>query len=96
MNLPLYSSTAEREIPNLVGLQHADLYALPTQLVCPLRAGVAVTPLREKIRWKGRDYVAICDLVRPIRTTALKQVGELDGESSGRVIRTFLRMLPEG
>ncbi|MGF1657168.1 MAG: hypothetical protein ACFCU3_09340 [Verrucomicrobiales bacterium] len=76
-------------------MQHGALQALPTQLVCPLRRDVALTPLREKIRWHGGEYVAVCDLIRPIRTTALKQVGELDEVSSGNVIRTFLRMLPE-
>jgi mRNA-degrading endonuclease toxin of MazEF toxin-antitoxin module len=93
MNLPLYSSTADLARPNLVGLQHAALAALPTQLVCPLRENLSLTPLRVKLRWNGTDYVAACDLLRPINTTALKRVGELDSATSAEILRTFQLLL---
>ena len=93
MNLPLYSSTADISQPNLVGLQHPALAALPTQLVCPLRKNLSLTPLRVKIRWSGDDYVVACDLLRPINTAALKRVGELDGAASAEILRTFQLLL---
>ena len=93
MNLPLYSSTADISRPNLVGLQHPGLAALPTQLVCPLRENISLTPLRVKIRWSGSDYVAACDLLRPIDSAALKRVGELDAATSAEVLRTFQLLL---
>jgi mRNA-degrading endonuclease toxin of MazEF toxin-antitoxin module len=93
MNLPLYSSTADIARPSLVGLQHPGLAALPTQLVCPLRETLSLTPLRVKIRWSGDDYVAACDLLRPINTAALKRVGELDGAASAEILRTFQLLL---
>jgi hypothetical protein len=95
VKLPLYSSNADLTVPNLVGLQHPALASLPTQLVCPFRAGVALTPLREKARWKGRDFIVACDLIRPIRTTALKPLGELGEADSARILGTFQRMLAE-
>jgi len=93
MNLPLYSSTADISRPNLVGLQHPGLAALPTQLVCPLRENLSLTPLRMKIRWSSRDYVVACDLLRPINSAALKRVGELDRAASSEVLRTFQLLL---
>jgi mRNA-degrading endonuclease toxin of MazEF toxin-antitoxin module len=93
MNLPLYSSTADALRPNLVGLQHLDLAGLPTQLVCPVRENLSLTPLRVKVRWNGSDYVAACDLLRPINTVALKRVGELDGATSAEIMRTFQLLL---
>jgi mRNA-degrading endonuclease toxin of MazEF toxin-antitoxin module len=93
MNLPLYSSTADISRPNLVGLQHPGLATLPTQLVCPLRENLSLTPLRVKIRWSDSDYVVACDLLRPINSTALKRVGELDGAASAEILRTFQLLL---
>lgn len=93
MNLPLYSSTADLVRPNLVGLQHPALAALPTQLVCPVRETISLTPFRVKFRWNGSDYVAACDLLRPINTAALKRVGELDGAASAEILRTFQLLL---
>jgi len=93
MNLPLYSSTADLSRPNLVGLQHPGLAALPTQLVCPIREGLAVTPLRTRIQWSGAHYVVACDLLRPINTMALKRVGELDKTASSELLRTFQLLL---
>ena len=93
MNLPLYSSTADISRPNLVGLQHPALSALPSQLVCPLRENLSLTPLRVKIRWSGDDYVVACDLLRPINTAALQRVGELDAATSAEILRTFQLLL---
>jgi len=93
MNLPLYSSTADISRPSLVGLQHPGLAALPTQLVCPLRENLSLTPLRVKIHWSGDDYVVACDLLRPANTTALKRVGELDSTASAEILRTFQLLL---
>jgi len=39
------------------------------------------------------DYVVACDLLRPINSTALKRVGELDGAASAEILRTFQRLL---
>ena len=93
MNLPLYSSTADALRPNLVGLQHLDLAGLPTQLVCPIRENLSLTPLRVKVRWNGSDYVAACDLLGPINTAALKRVGELDSTASAEILSTFRLLL---
>jgi mRNA-degrading endonuclease toxin of MazEF toxin-antitoxin module len=93
MNLPLYSSTTDLSRPNLVGLQHPALAALPTQLVCPLHENLSLTPLRVKIRWNGSDYVAACDLLHPVNTAALKRIGELDGATSAEILRTFQLLL---
>lgn len=93
MNLPLYSSTADTSRPNLVGLQHPGLAALPTQLVCPLRENLSLTPLRVKVRWGESNYVVACDLLRPIKTAALKRIGELDGAASAEILRTFQFLL---
>ena len=93
MNLPLYSSTADALRPNLVGLQHLDLAGLPTQLVCPIRENLSLTPLRAKFRWNGSDYVAACDLPRPINTAGLKRVGELDSTASAEILSTFRLLL---
>lgn len=93
MNLPLYSSTADISRPNLVGLQHPGLAALPTQLVCPLRENLSLTPLRVKIRWSDSDYIVACDMLRPINTTALKRIGELDGATSAEILRIFQLLL---
>ena len=93
MNLPLYSSTADISRPNLVGLQHPGLAALPTQLVCPVREKLSLTPLRVKFRWSGAEYVVACDLLRPINTVALKRVGELDGAMSAEILRVFQLLL---
>ena len=93
MNLPLYSSTADISRPDLVGLQHPGLAALPTQLVCPLRENLSLTPLRVKIRWGDSDYVAACDLLRPINSAALRCIGELDNTASADILRTFQLLL---
>ena len=93
MSLPLYSSTADISRPNLVGLQHHGLAALPTQLVCPVRENLSLTPLRVKLRWHGVDYVVACDLVRPVNTAALKRVGQLDGTTSTETLHTFQLLL---
>ncbi len=96
MSLPLYSSTGNYQEPNLVGLQHPLLACLPTQLVCPLREEIALTPLRESIVWNEKKYIVACDLIRPINRKGLHPVGVLDEETSTRILRTFQRMLAPG
>ena len=93
MNLPLYSSAADLTHPTLVGLQHPGLAGLPTQLVSPIRENLSLTPLRVKFRWNGSNYVAACDLLRPINTAALKRIGELDPATSAEILRTFQLLL---
>ena len=95
MRLPLYCSTAKGTEPNLVGLQHPALSSLPTQLVCPLRPDISLTPLREKRRIAGQAYVVACDLLRPINRKPLRPMGHLDPETSARIIATFLLILDQ-
>ncbi len=95
MRLPLYCSTPKGTEPNLVGLQHPALYSLPTQLVCPLRPDISLTPLRVKIRIAGKQHVVACDLIRPINRKTLRPIGELDAETSARIITTFHLMLAQ-
>ena len=93
MNLPLYSSTSDISRPNLVGLQHLSLAGLPTQLVCPIRENLTLTPLRTRIRWSGFDFVVACDLLRPINSTALKRLGEVSEAESVKILQTFQLLL---
>lgn len=93
MNLPLYSSTPDLSRPNLVGLQHPDLAGLPTQLVCPLRENLTLTPLRARIQWGGFEFVVACDLLRPINSMALKRLGELGAVDSLKILTTFKFLL---
>jgi mRNA-degrading endonuclease toxin of MazEF toxin-antitoxin module len=95
MRLPLYCSTSKGTEANLVGLQHPALYALPTQLVCPLCTDISLTPLREKIRIADKEHVVACDLIRPINRKTLRPMGELDPETSARIIATFHLMLAQ-
>ena len=93
MNLPLYSSTSDISQPNLVGLQHPGLLGLPTQLVCPIRENLTLTPLRTRIRWGGIDFVVACDLLRPINSTALKRLGEVSEAESVKILQIFQLLL---
>jgi hypothetical protein len=95
MRLPLYCSTPKGKEPNLVGLQHPALSSLPTQLVCPIRPDISLTPLREKIRIADKQHVIACDLIRPINRKALRPMGDLDPETSARIIATFHLMLAQ-
>jgi hypothetical protein len=95
MRLPLYSSIEKGTEPNLVGLQHPALASLPTQLVCPLRADTSLTPLREKIMIAEKEFVVACDLIRPINRKVLRPMGELDPDSSSRIIATFQLLLAQ-
>jgi hypothetical protein len=94
MRLQVYTSKADASDPNMVSLQHPDLIALPTILVCPMRSAMALTPLRVEIFWGGGSYVVACDLIRPINRKALRVVGELDEQTSQTIVETFLRSLP--
>jgi hypothetical protein len=93
MRLQLYTSKAEATGPNLVSLQHPGLFALPTVLVCPMRSGLALTPLRIEVLWAGESYVVACDLIRPISRKALRALGELDEHTSQAIMETFSRLL---
>jgi hypothetical protein len=95
MRLPLYCSTVKGTEPNLVGLQHPALSSLPTQLVCPLRADIFLTPLREKILIAGKEHIVACDLIRPINRKTLRPMGELDSETSARILATFQMILAQ-
>ncbi len=95
MRLQVYTSKSEGTDPNLVSLQHPGLTALPTILVCPLRSGIALTPLRVKILWGGRSYVVACDLLRPINRKILRPIGEMGEDDSRLILATFLRLLAE-
>lgn len=93
MRLPLYCSTAKGTEPNLVGLQHPSLSSLPTRLVCPLRPDISLTPLREKVHIADKEHIVACDLIRPISRKTLRPMGELDPETSARILATFQLIL---
>lgn len=95
MRLPLYCSIAKGTEPNLIGLQHSALASLPTQLVCPLRADISLTPLREKIMIADKEYIVACDLIRPINRKVLRPMGELNSDCSSRIIATFQLLLAQ-
>jgi hypothetical protein len=94
MRLQLYTSKARAVEPNLVALQHPGLAALPTVMVCPLRAGISWTPVRVEIRWSGKSFIVACDLIRPVNGKLLRALGELDEGTSQAILSTFLRFLP--
>lgn len=93
MKLRLYSSKPGAPDPNLVSLQHPGLTALPTILVCPMRSGIALTPLRIEISWDGKSFVVACDLIRPINRKLLRPIGELEKAASQAILATFVRLL---
>lgn len=95
MRLPLYCSTANGNEPSLVGLQHPALSSLPTQLVCPVRSDISLTPIRVKILIADKEQVVACDLIRPINRKALRPMGHLDPETSARILATFLLILDQ-
>jgi hypothetical protein len=93
MRLALYSSGPKHRAPNLVALQDEALTALPTVLVCPLKAGIALTALRFEVPWGGEVLIACCDLARPIRRSVLRPMGWLDRERSQAIMERFLHLL---
>ncbi len=93
MRLALYSSVPRAALPNLVALQDEKLTALPTVLVCPLRADIAITALRLDVQWREEHLVACPELARPIRRTALHPKGWLDDAQSREVMRRFYLLL---
>ena len=95
MRLTLYSSVPNATTPNLVALQDELLSALPTVLVCPLRADMEMTTLRVRIRLKGQVLVALPELVRPIRRTALRPMGLLAPEASKQVMERLQLILAQ-
>lgn len=93
MKLALYASTPAATTPNLVALQDETFAALPTVLVCPLQAGMALTALRVEAIIGGETLVVCPELARPIRRTALRRMGGLDEETSRLVMERFLQLL---
>lgn len=93
MRLALYSSVPKSTAPNLVALQDEALAALPTVLVCPLKAGIALTALRVEVRWGQDKLVACTELARPIRRTALRPFGRLDDALSREIMARFRQLL---
>lgn len=93
MRLALYASVPNSTVPNLVALQDDALTALPTVLICPLRAGVAITALRVKVLWSDHVLIACTDLARPIRRSVLRPIGRLDAVLSQSIMERFLLLL---
>ncbi len=93
MRLAVYTSVPRAPLPNLVALQDEKLAALPTVLVCPLRAGLALTALRVEVRWGDERLVACPELARPIRRTALHAKGWLTEASSQQIMQRFHMLL---
>ena len=56
---------------------------------------MALTPLRVRFFYLGREWTAACDLLRPIHRQALRPMGQLDERTSREIVRTFLRILPD-
>jgi len=79
--------------PNVVGIQNPALEMLPTVLVCPIKEGEAMTNIRTALDWQGKRYTVLCELARPINRKALKYVGELDPETSERIIDAFVKLI---
>ncbi len=92
MRLRLYSSIGDQRIPNLVSVQNAGLDFLPTILVCPIRKDAAPTGLRGRFEWRSEHYTVLCELVRPIRASALVLVGEIN-EAASEQVMARLRLL---
>lgn len=92
MRLAAYSSTAA-DTPNLVGLQDEGLTALPTVLVCPLKAGIAMTALRVGVPWARETLVACPELARPIRRSALALKGWINEPQSTQIINRLKLLL---
>src|SRR5207302_656956 len=93
VRLALYSALLRGDAPKLVALQDEAFAALPTVLVCPLKGGIALTPLRVEVRWGGSTLIVCTELARPIRRTALRPMGMLDEAASRSVMERFLRLL---
>lgn len=93
MRLALYASTPRATAPNLVAVQDEVFGALPTVLVCPLKAGLALTAVRAEVFWEGKTLVACPELTRPIRRPALRFLGRLDDLTSRLVMERFQSLL---
>ena len=86
MNLGLFSSKPDGEIPNLVAVQDPAFANLDTVLVCPLRTD-ASAPGRVLVVWRDAQFCVRCDLIRPIHRQVLRPVGELSASDSMKVLR---------
>ncbi len=95
MRLAAYSSITGAALPNLVALQDERLSALPTVLVCPLKAGIAATVLRVEVKWSRKSLIACPELARPIRRTALHPKGWIDQARSAEIMERFHLLLAQ-
>jgi hypothetical protein len=93
VRLATYSSIPSATLPNLVSLQDERLSALPTVLVCPLKADIMLTALRVKLQMAGQNLIACPELARPIRRTALHPKGWIDAEHSRQIMERFQLLL---
>jgi len=93
VRLAVYSSVVSSTLPNLVALQDETLAALPTVLVCPLRAEMAFTALRVEVHWAGGSLIACPELARPIRRSGLHPRGSLDEAVSREIMQRFQLLL---
>ncbi len=89
MKLTAYTSVAGSPLPNLVALQDEKFVVLPTVLVCPFKAGIALTALRVEVPWADELLIACPELARPIRRTALHPKGWLDETHSRQIMQQF-------
>jgi len=60
-----------------------------------LRPDISLTPLREKILIADKEHIVACDLIRPINRKTLRPMGELDPETSARILATFQLILAQ-
>jgi hypothetical protein len=95
VKLELFSSKKGIARPNLVAIQAADLDMLPTVLVCPLLPDEILSAVRAQVMVDGREYIALCDLARPVNRRILVKVGELSEADSQRIMQTFRLLLAE-
>ncbi len=94
MRLALYASTPRASEPSYVSVQDPSFSELLTVMVCPMRRRLEEGPFRVTIEWTGSKYVVATELTRHVDRTILRPFGELDEESSQRVLETFLRLFP--
>jgi hypothetical protein len=93
VKLRLFSSRKGVSEPNLVAIQDRELEMLPTLLACPLRPDEPYTPVRAEVTINGRQFMVLCDLVRPVHRRALVAAGELGENDSHRVMGAFRLLL---
>jgi len=93
MRLPLFSSVPRGDTPNLIGIQDEAITNIPTVLVCPLRAGLKLTPVRVEVHRNGKSLIACPELSRPIHRSGLRYLGRLDTDVSRELMERFRALL---